>query len=176
MATKKQALDMFPQNVVVYVQQDAANSDKVVEVPNSYNTRDRVGMLILGCNVYPPTAGGFFTSPLVASGDSIRFGLSHLFRNGVAPDYSSMEGCICMQKMGRVDLGAAANGVMDESPYRFKLPEPVLAHPASLFCFMDSANLGAVTQLYFEIIFKYQEISDAVWQELWESILIRDKI
>lgn len=175
MATKKE-LDAYPQSIFIEVKQDAANSDKVEQVPTSFSTRDRMGMLLLECNVYANASGGFEVDPLVATGDSINFGLSHLYAGGSVRTVTLNEGLIFLQSIARVDAGTPADTFLSQSPFRYVPREPVLCHPASLFCFLDSANLGSVATVYFEIIYKYMTLTDQMWQDMWESILIKDRL
>jgi hypothetical protein len=178
MATKKGLLDQYPQTVTLRATEAVVTDGVIMQVPSSYSMRDRVGMEIIGWDVLPYGAAGWL-SFLAADGDYLGIGLSHLFRGGTIPAIEEPTGMIDMDLLYLEYFSVTAAGMQKtymDNVRRHMLHQPIIAHPASLWVwaitFAGAVPLDVIVKVHYRLI----EITDAQWQELFESILIRDTI
>jgi hypothetical protein len=178
MAKTSKLTDQYPQTVTIHALEAVAGNGFIVQVPSSYSMRDRVGMELIGWDV-APYGPGAWAAQLAADGDYAGFGLSHLFRGGTIPAIEEPTGMIDLDLLYREYLSVTAAGIHIENvqPYmRHVFPQPIIAHPASVWVwgimFTGSAALDIIIKVHYRLI----DINDAQWQELFESILIRDTI
>lgn len=178
MAKTKGLLDQYPQTVTVRVTEAVAEDGAIVQVPSSYSMRDRVGMEILGYNIMP--YGAFaWRGMLAADKDFLGAGLSHLFRGGSIPAIEEPTGLIDAYLRYRENTIVSAVGeitIVEEPAVRIVFPQPLIAHPASVWAWVKGFQVSAVVDLIFRINYRLIDLSDSQWQELFESILIRDTI
>lgn len=174
MATKKTLLDRYPQTVTVQAAEDVAGDGKVVQVPSTYSLRERMAMEILGYDAIPYGSNGWATY-CATNDDYSMFGLSHLYRGGALPDIEEPTGLIDVRLKYYYEQSGAGFKVWDmvES---IAFPAPIIAHPASLWVFVQQMSGTEKLHMVFRIKYRLIEISDQQWQEIFESILIRDTI
>ena len=165
--------DMYLNRAEVDVSEAVATSGMITQFETGYNTQDRVAMEIHAIDYWG--YNNAFEALMPGAADAVHLGVTQLYRGGSIPTFASHEGLIDFQRIERFDI-TAVGVIFPRSPVRTIMPQPVLAHPASLFAFCQGVGIATLTRMRCIVHYKLVDITDDIWQEIWESILIRDRI
>jgi len=174
MATKSKAKSTVSyedrdQFAVVRVIQTAADTTTTEQFPTSQTIRDKVGILISRIEVHFVAAD---ITALNAAGDCVQAFVFQLLNNIPAGTTPWPVGGIYWGEKNHP--GAAVSVINEDGMLDWRPSEPILVHPASLFAGVSSTGTGLACDATFRITFKYVDLEDADYQDLFQTIIAQN--
>lgn len=174
MATKKStkatiAYEDRDQFAVVRITQTGVDTTTNEQFPTSQTIRDKVGILISRIEVHFLAVD---ITALNAAGDAVQAYVFQLLNNvPIGTDPWPMGG-IFFREISHP--GAAVSVINQDGHIDWTPVEPILVHPASLFAGIASTGTGLACDATFRITFKYVELEDADYQDLFQTIIAQN--
>jgi hypothetical protein len=166
--TKGRVVDL-PQFYTAAATETGANTGVMAQVPSSLNTRDKVGILIHGYEMYFGA-----TDIFAADADGVQFGLTQLYNQGTVPDFGS-PGLVDMQTYfikAYSSVGVRVNVL----PYKVTFDNPRLCHPAALYWFFTGLGQPAALGCAIRMEYSYVDLSDAQYQDIIQTIILQNAL
>jgi hypothetical protein len=170
MATKKATMDQYL-NRYIHSLTEATVNQGVEELMNTALTvKDRKAILIYAVEYHI-----HYDTILIMDDeeDSVVMGISSL-KHTSAPNHPDEIGLLDYLRINGRDNGTPADRSYFVTPIVHKFPEPLIAHPASLYLHQRGISLSAAYEQWISLRYKYIDLSEEVWRELWESTLVQN--
>lgn len=169
MATKAKSLDEYLQFYTGQVAESIAGDGKVTGLETTITTREKRAIAIYQATfeIHP----GYLAN-LVALDDRIHYGITCLYQGGQAPTYIREPGIlfadtICGHTAARVE------GILAR---QFTFTEPILVHPAACYLYVIGESMAGVVGVDFRLGFKYVDLSDQMYQELFQTVFAQNMV
>jgi len=170
MATKKAGIDQYLNRYIHPLTEGTVNQG-VEEIMNSSLTvKDRKAILIYSIEYHIA-----FNTILIMDDeeDSVCFAVSSVKHNS-EPAYPDKLGVLDFLRLDMRDNGTPADRTVIPMPIIHNFPEPLIAHPASLYLSHIGISLTVAYEQFICLRYKYIDLSEEIWRELWESTLVQN--
>jgi len=165
-----------PQSITLTIEEAVAITGTVTQFPTSLTTRDKVGLLIKKIEFLIEQASW---ATIVGAGDhGAIIGVTQLYNGGVAPTIDQLEAPGLVGLVRFLKFGITEVGILNyREPCEVNLPDDgILVHPASLYGFIRGYGIGVAIEGRIRMTYTYQDLSDAEYQEILQTIIIQNAL